>query len=305
MAWIEVHQALRDHRKVWALAAELDMPEAHVSGHVIYLWLWGLDSAQDGVLPKSIPVIERAAGWTGERGKFVRSLIASGFVDEAEDGTLSLHDWDIYTGRLIGKRMADAQRKRDQRASAGHPTDIPGTSDGHPRDGAGTNKQTQQTEHTDTHAPRHADNITPFKPPTPDPEPEGATAPPARVKVSARKSATPSEKKPPAKRGQNEQWDALVDVLYQPETKAECSNFGRVARNLREAGATGDEIRRRAENHRIMRESGVIPWDLTLNAFENHWTELKDIRAPRNSNALKPRPTGTDGPVYGQIARLE
>ncbi len=50
MAWIEAHQSLRDHRKVPDMADRLDMPEAHVVGHLVYLWLWALDNAQDGRL---------------------------------------------------------------------------------------------------------------------------------------------------------------------------------------------------------------------------------------------------------------
>lgn len=151
MAWIEVHQALRDHRKTWALAAELDMPEAHVSGHVIYLWLWALDNAQEGQLPKSSRLIERAAGWEGEAGALAHALVSVGFVDEDEDGVLWLHDWELYTGRLIGKRMADAERKRNERKSTSRPLDVQRTSDGHPRDGARTNttNRTNTTEPTE------------------------------------------------------------------------------------------------------------------------------------------------------------
>jgi hypothetical protein len=32
MAYLEIHQSVRDQRKVLALAAELELPEAHVVG---------------------------------------------------------------------------------------------------------------------------------------------------------------------------------------------------------------------------------------------------------------------------------
>src|SRR5258708_27951970 len=111
MAYIETHQSLRDHRKILALAAELDMPEPHVAGHCVYLWLWSLDNAQEGVLPASTRIIEKAAGWAGAPGAFVAAMVSVGMLDEDENGALSIHDWWDYAGRLIEKRKSDAARK--------------------------------------------------------------------------------------------------------------------------------------------------------------------------------------------------
>lgn len=116
MAYIEVHQALRDHRKTIELAATLDMPEPHVVGHLVYLWQWALDNAPDGVLTVSHAVVERVAGWTGARGALVAALISSGFCDD-NNGSLSIHDWDTYGGKLTRKREADAARNRANRAA--------------------------------------------------------------------------------------------------------------------------------------------------------------------------------------------
>lgn len=138
MAFIETHQSLRDHRKILAMAAELDMPEAHVAGHCIYLWLWSLDNAPEGMLPASERIIERAAGWQGQSGALLTAMVNAGMVDRADDGRLCIHDWWDYAGRLIDKRKSDAERKRVARNSNGHPADVQRTSDGHPTDGAGT-----------------------------------------------------------------------------------------------------------------------------------------------------------------------
>lgn len=136
MAWIEVHQSLRDHRKVLALAGELDMPEAHVAGHMLYLWLWSLDNAPEGTLPASERIIERAAGWQGMAGALVAGMVGAGMLDrDPSDGRLRIHDWYEYAGKLIERRKSDAERKRRERGGEGHPASVQRTSNGHPTDG--------------------------------------------------------------------------------------------------------------------------------------------------------------------------
>ena len=50
MAWIEVHQGLREHRKTYACAEKLKISRVVMVGTLISLWLWALDNAQDGSL---------------------------------------------------------------------------------------------------------------------------------------------------------------------------------------------------------------------------------------------------------------
>lgn len=45
MAWIQIHQQLKDHRKVLAAADELDIEPAHMLGLLISFWLWAIDKA--------------------------------------------------------------------------------------------------------------------------------------------------------------------------------------------------------------------------------------------------------------------
>lgn len=40
MAWIQIHQQLKDHRKVLAAADELDIEPAHMLGLLISFWLF-------------------------------------------------------------------------------------------------------------------------------------------------------------------------------------------------------------------------------------------------------------------------
>ena len=50
MAWIQIHQQLKDHRKVLAAADELDIEPAHMLGLLFSFWLWAIDNAPDGSL---------------------------------------------------------------------------------------------------------------------------------------------------------------------------------------------------------------------------------------------------------------
>jgi hypothetical protein len=113
MAYIEAHQSLRDHRKILALAAELDMPEPHVAGHCLFLWLWSLDNAVEGVLPTSERIIERAAGCVGKPGALVAAMARVGMLDRCDDGALAIHDWWDYAHLQSAARGEwDAMRSR-------------------------------------------------------------------------------------------------------------------------------------------------------------------------------------------------
>lgn len=119
MAWIQVHQTLKDHRKVYAAADALDVDPAHALGLIVSFWLWALDNAPSGSLDGiSNRMIARAAQWTGNADELVEALKTAEFVDETPDGGLELHDWQEYTGSLIEKREAEKQRSRKRRAAA-------------------------------------------------------------------------------------------------------------------------------------------------------------------------------------------
>ena len=125
MAWIEVHQGLFRHRKLLTLARLLDVQRMSAGGHIISLWLWALDNAPNGDLAGLEPeVIAFAAEWEGDAAMFYHALNESGFLD----GDDKIHDWYDYAGKLIDRRKADADRKRAQRMSGGHPKDVPGMS---------------------------------------------------------------------------------------------------------------------------------------------------------------------------------
>jgi hypothetical protein len=69
-------------------------------------------------------------------------------------------------------------------------------------------------------------------------------------------------------RPRNEVWDALAEVFGQPATQGERAHFGKVCRELRNAGASGPEVLRRARRARA-------EWPkATVAAVSKHWTQL-------------------------------
>lgn len=135
MAWLEVHQELPSHPKTVKAGRLLDIRRTSVVGHMVSLWLWALDHAQDGDLSGyDADEIANAAGWDGEPQAFVDALLTcgrqgkAGFL-EIVDEKLLIHDWLEYTGKLIERRRQDAERKR-----TGRRNEITGTSSGHPAD---------------------------------------------------------------------------------------------------------------------------------------------------------------------------
>lgn len=152
MAWIQVHQTLKDHRKVYAAADALDVDPAHALGLIVSFWLWALDNAPSGSLDGiSNRMIARAAQWTGNADEFVEALKIAEFVDETQDGGLELHDWQEYTGSLIEKREAEKQRSRKRRAAAKEqPADAAALPPSWAQTTAGQTEDKPQSDHQKT-----------------------------------------------------------------------------------------------------------------------------------------------------------
>ena len=82
MAWIQVHQQLKDHRKLLAAADELEIEPPHMLGLLTSFWLWALDNAPSGSLEGiSNRNIARAAQWNKEPDAFVEAMKSAGFLD--------------------------------------------------------------------------------------------------------------------------------------------------------------------------------------------------------------------------------
>jgi hypothetical protein len=139
--WIESHRGLRDHPKTVNLAAAWADRKPCVLGHLHELWWWTLEYAPDGVLrPAFLPQILIACEWHGRPERFWSGLLECGFLESADDGAYTIHDWELYATRRLARLAKDATRKRDVRGktagqSGPEPSDKQpmsgGVSDGH------------------------------------------------------------------------------------------------------------------------------------------------------------------------------
>lgn len=119
MAWIQIHQQLKDHRKLFSAADELEIEPVHMLGLLVSFWLWALDNTPSGSLEGiSNRNIARAAQWDKAPDDFVEAMKNAGLLDENEAGVLEIHDWYEYTGKLIDQREAEKLRSRRRRAAA-------------------------------------------------------------------------------------------------------------------------------------------------------------------------------------------
>lgn len=172
MAWLQVHQTLKDHRKLFDAADALEIPPAHMMGLLVSFWMWALDNAPDGNLNGITPrMIARAAQWEGGAEKFTEALKNAGFLDIHEDGTLEIHDWYEYAGKLIDRRVTERERSRSRRAAAAASADGTAadqqTTDGQMQDGQ--KKASGKSRVDQSRAKKKGD-------PPPSPSDEGATA---------------------------------------------------------------------------------------------------------------------------------
>lgn len=119
MAWIESHQALKDHPKTRKLARLLDITTPAAIGHLHCFWWWALDYATDGDLSRYDSMdIAIGSEWEGDDETFVQAMATAGFIDFIDDGSLLVHDWSDYAGKLIARRESNAQRMRDARSTS-------------------------------------------------------------------------------------------------------------------------------------------------------------------------------------------
>jgi len=112
VAWIESHQSLGTHPKLFLLCEHLKITDAQAVGHLQYFWWWTIDYAPNGDLSRFNPLqIERAAHWSGEAVVFVQALITVGFLDQHGEA-LAVHDWLDFCGELVKQRCRRLKEKR-------------------------------------------------------------------------------------------------------------------------------------------------------------------------------------------------
>ena len=117
-AWIESHQTLREHPKIYKLMDLLKISRAEVIGHLHMLWWWAIDYAPRGNLAEfGSQSLAKAADWQKDPDEFIKALQDSGFLTDGESG-LEVHDWLDYCGELIKKRLLrESERRRKMSAN--------------------------------------------------------------------------------------------------------------------------------------------------------------------------------------------
>jgi hypothetical protein len=149
MTWIELHTTLRDHPKAYSLATALRIPEAQAIGHLVLLWLWAIEQAEEGRLRVPHAALARACTWEGKPERLIDALVEAGWVDRLYDGTLAIHDWEEYAGRLIHRRAANVARQRAYRAS--HNAHVDGNDDANAARNGDANGARDVTRKLQTH----------------------------------------------------------------------------------------------------------------------------------------------------------
>ena len=116
MAWIEVHQHLKEHRKTRRFKNLMGITRAQAIGHLIMLWLWGIDNTDDHgiIMDADYDDIAIACDYHDDSHLIVNALITAGFIEKDEkNDKLAIHDFEDYIGRLRDqkKRHREAQKR--------------------------------------------------------------------------------------------------------------------------------------------------------------------------------------------------
>ena len=121
MAWIELHQTLREHMKMFACADTLNLSRIEMIGTLVSLWLWALDNAQDGSLEGvSDKTIARVCDFPEKKaGKLMEALLKHGFVERDGDHYI-IHDWYDYAGKLRRIKRDSGRFRRGNSPSEAH-----------------------------------------------------------------------------------------------------------------------------------------------------------------------------------------
>ena len=119
MAWISVHEQMRDHKKLRRLARLLNCNRHEAAGILIFLWLWALTNAdREGAIATADNAdISEGCGYEGEPDDLMFALTESGWLYKDEDGYW-INDWDEWQGiyyQSLEKRKENARRMREYR----------------------------------------------------------------------------------------------------------------------------------------------------------------------------------------------
>lgn len=121
LAWISVH----DHvvgGKLRELSKNIGCSQKESLGILVSLWLWGINNADRTGELKSCnrndvsEILSIGLSENLNPKDIVAGLIEQNWIDEVDDGTLYLHDWDVWQAqwyKFLSTKEYDAKRKRE------------------------------------------------------------------------------------------------------------------------------------------------------------------------------------------------
>jgi hypothetical protein len=112
---IRISVSFRDHRKRKKLRLMLGPGSAE---YLLDLWISTAMNHPSGVLAGMDALdIALEAGWEGDPETFISALMRCGFLDRAEDGVYSLHDWEDHQSYVVHApdRIARAKKGAEAR----------------------------------------------------------------------------------------------------------------------------------------------------------------------------------------------
>ena len=130
LPWIKLDTGLVSHPKLADLCAEVSDPRS--LDYLVRLWCWCAHYAADGVVRARdashlTRTVETVAGWLGDAGRLFAALRLTGWLDEASDGSVRVHDWDEYQGPHAERLERDRDRMREKRKSGQYPVNSRAT----------------------------------------------------------------------------------------------------------------------------------------------------------------------------------
>ena len=122
MPWIKSDEALASHPKLTLIASDLGISKVEALGYLHLMWYWVLKFCDDGNITKYIDIFPTEIGWKGDSDLFIQSLINRGFIDKSSTGKYTIHDWLDYSGKYFEKKEANrlrVQKHRENKANLG------------------------------------------------------------------------------------------------------------------------------------------------------------------------------------------
>lgn len=116
--WFQVFADLPGHKKIGKLRDTLGLKNRYEAvGLIVCIWSWAAVHAPSGQLEDiTAQDLADAAGWRKSAKKLLEALVASGLIDQTEEG-YSLHDWDGHQC-MLQDAMTRSRRKAADRQKA-------------------------------------------------------------------------------------------------------------------------------------------------------------------------------------------